>query len=55
MVTFYPNEQPMAAALEAGSIDVMDQFTFAISPQLLNGNWNVIKLKCALQRQLSMR
>jgi peptide/nickel transport system substrate-binding protein len=55
VVTFYPNEQPMAAALEAGSIDVMDQFTFAISPQLLNGNWNVIKLKCALQRQLSMR
>jgi peptide/nickel transport system substrate-binding protein len=55
VATFYANEQPMAAALQAGSIDVMDQFTFAISPQLLNGNWNVLQIKCALNRQLSMR
>jgi peptide/nickel transport system substrate-binding protein len=55
VVTFYDNESPMASALEAGSIDVMDQFTFAISPQILSGNFNIIKLKCALQRQLSMR
>jgi len=54
-VTFYPNEEPMTAALQAGTLDAMDQFTFAISPQLLKGGYNVIKLKCALQRQLSMR
>ena len=32
----------MAAALQAGSIDTMDQFSVAISPQLLNGSFNVI-------------
>src|SRR5215467_14757816 len=53
--TFYPTEAPMAAALQAGSIDAMDQFSVATSPQLLNGNFNVIALKAATHRQLSMR
>src|SRR5215472_14846514 len=53
--TFYANEAPMAAALQAGAIDAMDQFTVATSPQLLNGTFNVINLKAATHRQLSMR
>ncbi len=54
-VTFYPDEGPTTSALEAGAIDTMDQCTFNISPQLFDGQWNLITLKCALQRQLSMR
>ena len=45
----------MAAALQAGSIDAMDQFSVAVSPQLLTGGFNVISIKAATQRQLSMR
>ncbi|MBO0784646.1 MAG: ABC transporter substrate-binding protein [Actinobacteria bacterium] len=53
--TFYQEEAPMAAALQAGSIDAMDQFSVATSPQLLNGSFNVISLKAATHRELSMR
>ena len=53
--TFYQTEAPMAAALQAGSIDCMDQFSVATSPQLLNGGFNVISLKAATHRELSMR
>jgi peptide/nickel transport system substrate-binding protein len=53
--TFYPTEAPMAAALQAGSIDCMDQFSVATSPQLLTGGFNVISLKAATHRELSMR
>jgi peptide/nickel transport system substrate-binding protein len=53
--TFYPTEAPMAAALQAGAIDAMDQFSVATSPQLLNGSFNVISIKAAAHRQLSMR
>jgi peptide/nickel transport system substrate-binding protein len=52
--TFYPEEAPMAAALQAGSIDCLDQFSVANSPQLLSG-FNVIAIKAATHRQLSMR
>jgi peptide/nickel transport system substrate-binding protein len=45
----------MASALQAGSIDTMDQFSVANSPQLLTGGFNVISLKAATHRQLSMR
>jgi peptide/nickel transport system substrate-binding protein len=54
-VTFFATEEPMAAALQAGSIDAMDQFSVAGSPQLLTGGFNVISVKGAAQRQLSMR
>ncbi|HYB85655.1 MAG TPA: ABC transporter substrate-binding protein [Streptosporangiaceae bacterium] len=54
-VTFYATEEPMASALEAGSIDAMDQFSVATSPQLLTGGFNVISVRGAAQRQLSMR
>jgi peptide/nickel transport system substrate-binding protein len=53
--TFYAQEAPMSAALEAGSIDALDQFSVATSPQLLNGSYNVIALKAATHRELSMR
>jgi peptide/nickel transport system substrate-binding protein len=53
--TFYATETPMAAALQAGSIDAMDQFSVATSPQLLTGGYNVISVKGAAHRELSMR
>jgi peptide/nickel transport system substrate-binding protein len=53
--TFYAEEAPMTAALQAGSIDCLDQFSVATSPQLLNGSYNVIALKAATHRELSMR
>jgi peptide/nickel transport system substrate-binding protein len=53
--TFYADEGPMAAALQAGSIDAMDQFSVATSPQLLTGGYNVIVVRGAPHRQLSMR
>src|SRR5260370_34315819 len=45
----------MAAALQAGSIDTMDQFSVATSPQLLNGRFNIVSLKGAAHRELSKR
>jgi peptide/nickel transport system substrate-binding protein len=53
--TFYPTEAPMAAALQAGSIDCLDQFSVATSPQLLTGSYNITSLKAATHRELSMR
>ena len=53
--TFYPEEAPMTAALEAGAINVEGQFSVATSPQLLNGSFNVISLKTSTHRELSMR
>jgi peptide/nickel transport system substrate-binding protein len=53
--TFFPDEAPMTAALEAGSIDCDDGFSVSISPQLLNGGYNVIALKASTHRELSMR
>jgi peptide/nickel transport system substrate-binding protein len=53
--TFYQTEPPMSSALQAGAIDTMDQFSVAGSPQLLTGGFNVISLKAATHRQLSMR
>jgi peptide/nickel transport system substrate-binding protein len=53
--TFYPSEGPMAQALQANSIDAMDQFSVAVSPQLLTGQFNVTSIKAATHRQLSMR
>jgi peptide/nickel transport system substrate-binding protein len=53
--TFFATEEPMASALQAGSIDAMDQFSVAGSPQLLTGGFNVISVRGAAQRQVSMR
>ncbi len=54
-LTYFASEGSMTSALEAGSIDVDDLFTVSGSPQLLGGKFNVLALKSALQRQLSMR
>jgi peptide/nickel transport system substrate-binding protein len=53
--TFYAADPATAAALQAGSIDCIDQFTLATGPQLLNGGFNVIALKASSHRELSMR
>ncbi len=53
--TFYQSEAAMSAALQAGAIDCLDQFSVAASPQLLNGSYNVTSLKAATHRELSMR
>jgi ABC-type transport system substrate-binding protein len=53
--TFYPEESPMTAALEGGSIDTNGGFSAHASPQLLNGSYNVIALRQSthLMRHLS--
>jgi peptide/nickel transport system substrate-binding protein len=53
--TFYAEDPAKSAALQAGSIDCIDQFTLATGPQLLNGNVTVIALKASSHRELSMR
>ena len=45
----------MTAALEANEIDCLDQFFVSTSPQLLNGSFNIIKLRASGHRELSMR
>jgi peptide/nickel transport system substrate-binding protein len=53
--TFYDTETPLTLALTGGSIDVVGQFSVSTSPQLLNGQYNVVKLKSSAHRELSMR
>jgi peptide/nickel transport system substrate-binding protein len=53
--TFYASEEPMSNALVANEIDCLDQFFVSTSPQLLNGNFNIIRLKASTHRELSMR
>jgi peptide/nickel transport system substrate-binding protein len=53
--TFYDTETPLTLALTGGSIDVVGQFSVSGSPQLLNGQYNVVKLKSSAHRELSMR
>jgi peptide/nickel transport system substrate-binding protein len=53
--TFFAADPSIATALQAGSIDCLDQFTVTNSPQLLNGSFNVIALKASSHRELSMR
>ncbi len=52
---FFAEEAPMVAALQAGAIDCLSQFSAATSPQLLTSGLNVISIKAASHRQLSMR
>lgn len=54
-IAFYPDEQPMVAALQAGSLDCISQFTISNSPQLLNGDFNIVATKGTAHRELSMR
>ena len=54
-MTFYADEQPMVAALQARAIDCIGQFTVSNSPQLLSGGYTVIKIRGSAHRALSMR
>jgi peptide/nickel transport system substrate-binding protein len=53
--TFYDTQTPMVLALTSGTIDVVGQFAVTGGEQLLNGGFNVTKLKSAAHRELSMR
>src|SRR5215472_10703434 len=53
--TFYDTQPPSILALTGGTIDVLGQFQLAGAEQLLSGGYNIIKLKSAAHRELSMR
>jgi peptide/nickel transport system substrate-binding protein len=53
--TFYDTQAPSILALTGGTIDVLGQFSVTGGEALLNGSYNVIKLKASTHRELSMR
>jgi peptide/nickel transport system substrate-binding protein len=53
--TFYDTPAASILALTGGSIDVLGQFAVSGGEALLNGSYNVIKLKTSAHRELSMR
>jgi peptide/nickel transport system substrate-binding protein len=53
--TFYASQTSANSALASGTIDVLGQFSVSGGEQLLNGSFNVIKLKSSAHRELSMR
>jgi peptide/nickel transport system substrate-binding protein len=53
--TFYETQTPSILALTGGTIDVLGQFSVSGAQELLSGSYNVIKLKSAAHRELSMR
>ena len=53
--TFYDTQPPSILALTGGNIDVLGQFSVTGGEALLGGSYNVIKLKSAAHRELSMR
>jgi len=53
--TFYDTQNPAILALTGGTIDVVGQFSVAGGQALLNGGYNVIRLKSSAHRELSMR
>jgi peptide/nickel transport system substrate-binding protein len=53
--TFYDDQAPSIAALVSNSIDVIGQFSVTGGEALLNGSYNIIKLKSSAHRELSMR
>ncbi|HEY3903179.1 MAG TPA: ABC transporter substrate-binding protein [Streptosporangiaceae bacterium] len=53
--TFYGTETPGVLALTGGTIDVLGQFSVSGGPQLLNGQYNIVKLRSSAHRELSMR
>jgi peptide/nickel transport system substrate-binding protein len=53
--TFYDTQTPQILALTGGQIDVVGQFSVSGGEQLLNGSYNIIKLKSSAHRELSMR
>jgi peptide/nickel transport system substrate-binding protein len=53
--TFYAEPAASILAMTGGSIDVLGQFAVSGGEALLNGSYNVIKLKTSAHRELSMR
>ena len=53
--TFYDTQPPSILALTGGTIDVLGQFSLTGGQALLNGSYNIIKLKSSAHRELSMR
>src|SRR5260370_10439293 len=53
--TFYDTQNPSILALTGGTIDVVGQFAVSGAEELLTGTYNIIKLKSAAHRELSMR
>ncbi len=54
--SFYGSQQPQILALQGGTVDVIVQFVVQGAQSLLNNSsYNIIKLKSANHRQLSMR
>ena len=53
--TFYDTPSASILALTGGTIDVLGQFSVTGGEALLNGGYNVIKLKSSAHRELSMR
>jgi peptide/nickel transport system substrate-binding protein len=53
--TFYDTPTAAVLAMTGGSIDVLGQFSVSGGEALLNGSYNVIKLKSSAHRELSMR
>jgi peptide/nickel transport system substrate-binding protein len=53
--TFYDTDTPAILALTSGTLDVVGQFSVSGGEALLNGQYNVVKLKSSAHRELSMR
>jgi peptide/nickel transport system substrate-binding protein len=54
--TFYQSQQPQILALQGGQVDVIVQFVVQGAQSLLNNSsYNIIRLKSANHRELSMR
>src|SRR6266487_1855994 len=53
--TFYDTQNPSILGMTGGTIDVLGQFAVSGAQELLTGSYNIIKLKSAAHRQLSMR
>jgi peptide/nickel transport system substrate-binding protein len=53
--TFYDSQASSILALTGGTIDVLGQFSVSGGQALLNGSYNVIRLKSSAHRELSMR
>ncbi len=54
-VTYFASEQPQTTALVAGDIDCNDVFTALGSPQLLDGDFNLVALKSSAYMSAPMR
>jgi peptide/nickel transport system substrate-binding protein len=54
-IKYYSDQGAMTAALQAGAIDCNDAFYPAGSPQLLNGDYNIIAGKAINNDNISMR